>query len=84
MKVSRIFLQEHLWRKYYLVKNLLLFEIQNLMNINVGLLEWSVLSLIKISPGGTITCARSNNVATLLKVKIVKVTINRRITQTNC
>ena len=34
------------------------------MNINVGLLEWSVLSLIKISPGGTITCAQSKNVAT--------------------
>ena len=33
--------------KYYLIKHLILPKIQNMMDINVGLLQWSINFLIK-------------------------------------
>ena len=33
--------------KYYVIKHLILLNIQNMMNINVGLLQWFIHILIK-------------------------------------
>ena len=33
--------------KYYVIKHLMFLEVQNMMDIKVGLLQWSIIVLIK-------------------------------------
>ena len=47
MEISRISAEEQLLIKYYVIKHLILLKIQNMMDINVDLLQWSIKFLIK-------------------------------------
>ena len=40
MKILKIYLEEQLLMKYYLIKLLTLLKIQNIIDINVDLLQW--------------------------------------------
>ena len=47
MEILKIELDEQLLIKYYMIKHLILLKIQNMMDINVDLLQWSINFLIK-------------------------------------
>ena len=40
MEILKIYLEEQLLIKYYMIKHLLLLKIQIMMDINVDLLQW--------------------------------------------
>ena len=47
LKILKIYLEEQLLVKYYVIKHLTLLKIQNIMDINVDLLQWFRNLLIK-------------------------------------
>ena len=54
MEISRIYLEEQLLRKYYVVRHLVLPKIQNIMDINTDLLQWFKNFLTANTSGGAI------------------------------
>ena len=47
MDILKIYLEEQLLVKYCVIKHLILLEIQNMLDINVGLIQWFINFLIK-------------------------------------
>ena len=48
MEILRINLEEQLLMKYYMIKHLILLKIENMMDINAGLLQWFINILNKV------------------------------------
>ena len=48
MEILSINLEEQLLMKYYMIKHLILLKIENMMDINAGLLQWFINILNKV------------------------------------
>ena len=48
-KILKIYLEEQILIKYYVIKHLTLLNIQKMMDINVDLLQWFIIFSIKKS-----------------------------------
>ena len=47
MEILKIYLEEQLLKKYYVIKHLILLKIQSMMGISLDLLQWFTKFLIK-------------------------------------
>ena len=54
MEILKIYIEEELLIRYYVIKHIILLKVQNMMDINVVLLQWPINFLIKKTSSGTV------------------------------
>ena len=74
-KILKIYLEEQILIKYYVIKHLTLLNIQKMMDINVDLLQWFIIFSIK-----SLLCLRINLLPfVLLKLKVLAEELHKPI-----
>ena len=65
--------------KYYVINHLILLKIQNMMDINVNLLRWSINLFIKKTSGSAIENISNKELAEELHKQIIQKFIKRKV-----